>query len=474
MRTDIPVTTVARTLLDLAEVVDRRMLERAFGEAERRGLLKLAELERVCAAARGRRGLKPLRRLMAEAGRPRGRTPLEDKVLALCYKHRLPIPETNVIVLGCEVDCFWPDQKLMVEADSFEFHAHRSAFERDRERDAEMQVAGYHVMRLTHRRLEREPAKVAAQLRHLLGRGVRQQRGQGTVEWVGLVAVVALLLVGLAAAGTRVPGGELAWAVASKMLCAVALADSCGDEPELIAAYGTEVGRLVRRHMPSIAFERGSRALPIDFRRCRHSACGDGSARGLVDHTDAGLPVTAFVHVIDCREPDDPAVDCSGPRAGNLYLQYWLYYADSATMRGILVAGAAGYHRDDWESVQVRIGGDGRVDERASSHHGYNHAGGLANAGSDAGIGIVRTTAERAGARPSNGWGAQNGLLRVSGGSHAGSASGYFDFDRIVPAARIRLVPLEPIGATGAPYRFAVFPPWRKRVWRDPETATTD
>jgi len=89
----------------------------------------------------------------------------------LCEKYGLPTPDTNVHVLGREVDAFWPDQKLMVEADSFEFHGHRAAFERDRARDAEMQAAGYTVIRLTHRRLTREPAKVAAQLRHLLQRG---------------------------------------------------------------------------------------------------------------------------------------------------------------------------------------------------------------------------------------------------------------------------------------------------------------
>ena len=63
-----------------------------------------------------------------------------------------------------------------------------------------------------------------------------RERGQGTVEWVGTLCVVALLLVGLVAVGVRVPGAEVARAVASRMLCAVALADGCGDEPGLIAA----------------------------------------------------------------------------------------------------------------------------------------------------------------------------------------------------------------------------------------------
>jgi hypothetical protein len=152
------------------------------------------------------------------------------------------------------------------------------------------------------------------------------ERGQGTVEWVGVLCVVGLLMAGLVAVGVRVPGVALAQAIASRILCAASLADSCGDEPELIAAYGSEVGRLVRAHMPSLLFEQGSRAVPVDFRRCRSTACGDGSEHGYVRRTEAGLPVSAFVHVVDCR-PDEAAAaeaegaDCSGDRAGNLYIQ---------------------------------------------------------------------------------------------------------------------------------------------------------
>jgi hypothetical protein len=295
------------------------------------------------------------------------------------------------------------------------------------------------------------------------------ERGQGTVEWVGVVAVVALLLAVLVTAGVQVPGAKLARAVASRILCAAALADRCGDEPALIAAYGFEVGKLAREHMPTMLFEQGSRAMPMDFRRCRETACGDGSARGLVNRTDAGLPVTAFVHVIDCR------ADCSGSRAGNLYIQYWLYYADSATLRGVPVAGERGYHLDDWESVQIRIRPDGGIDQRASSHHGYNHVQSAANAGSDAGIGPLKGAAEAVGARPRNGWGPETGLLLVSGGSHAGNAEGFLRFDRVVPGRRVHLVPLEQVAAEeGDAYRFAVSPPWRKRAWRDPEAGGTD
>lgn len=307
-----------------------------------------------------------------------------------------------------------------------------------------------------------------------------EERGQGTVEWVGLVAVVALLLLAVVAAGARVPGAALARAVASRILCAVALADRCGDEPGLIAAYGSDVGRLVREHMPTLFFERGSRALPVDFRRCRSSACGDGSARGLVHASDAGLPVTAFVRVIDCRDAsaeaaEEAGADCSSPRAGNLYIQYWMYYADSATLHGVPIAGDSGYHRDDWEGVQIRIGPDGRTDERASSHHGYNYAQSVANAGSDAGIGPLKAAAEALGARPRNGWGSETRLLVVSGGSHAGNADGFLRIDRVTPGRRVHLVPLEPIAIEeGDAHRFAISPPWGKQVWRDPEATGTD
>lgn len=304
------------------------------------------------------------------------------------------------------------------------------------------------------------------------------ERGQTTVEWVGTLCVVALSLAVLAAAGVRVPGAALARAVASRILCAAAMADGCGDEPVLIAAYGGEVGRLVRRHMPTILFEPGARALPVDFRRCRATVCADGSARNRVHRTDRGLPVTAFVHVVDCRaeaaaDSEAAGAECSGPRAGNLYIQYWTYYADSATLRDLPVIGPRGFHRDDWEGVQIRIGADGRVAQRASSHSGYNHDRGELDWGSDAGIGPLRDAVEALGARPENGWGPETGFLFVSGGSHAGSAVGLSRVDRYTLGRHVHLVPLEPVAATSTA-RFAVVPPWLKRVWRDPEAEGTD
>jgi hypothetical protein len=182
--------------------------------------------------------------------------------------------------------------------------------------------------------------------------------------------------------------------------------------------------------------------------------------------------------VVDCRSgqaesSEAGGADCSGPRAGNLYLQYWTYYADSATLRDIPIVGEAGYHPDDWEGVQIRIGPDGQADERASSHEGYNYARSIANWGSDAGLDPLRDAAEALGARAENGWGPETHLLLVSGGSHAGNAIGIPHIDRYTPGRRVHLIPLEPIAETN-PSTFAISPPWLKKVWRDPEASGTD
>lgn len=292
------------------------------------------------------------------------------------------------------------------------------------------------------------------------------ERGQGTVEWVAMVLLVSALMLAAVAAGVRVPGATLARALADRLLCAASLAGGCGDEPALIAAYGSEVGGLVRRHMPMLAFERGSRAVPVDFRRCRASACSDAAGEGLIRKSDEGLPVTAFVHVVDCRAKEAErteagGADCSGERAEGLYLQYWFFYPDSATLRGVPIAGAKGYHRDDWESVQFRLRPDGSVDQRASSHHGYNYFQSDLNWMSDAGLAAH------------DGWGPATHLLVVSGGSHAGNAAGFPHVNRFTPGRHVHLVPLEQVAAE-TEGSFAVSPPWLKKAWLDPEAQGTD
>jgi Protein of unknown function (DUF559) len=171
VRDGIPLTTISRTLLDLAEVVDMRGLERAFEQAERSQLLDLVAIERLCDRSPGRHGLKPLRSLLAAHRESVAeiRSELERQFLELCQDARLPPPAVNVVVAGIEVDALWRDRRLIVELDGFAYHRSRAAFERDRARDRHLQLAGYRVLRLTHHMLTKDAAAVASAVRSLLG-----------------------------------------------------------------------------------------------------------------------------------------------------------------------------------------------------------------------------------------------------------------------------------------------------------------
>ena len=89
--------------------------------------------------------------------------------LALCDTHGIPAPAVNTLVDGHEVDFFWRARRLVVETDGHEDHGTRAAFERDRAKDARLTLAGYRVVRFTHRQVTREPADVAATVLALLG-----------------------------------------------------------------------------------------------------------------------------------------------------------------------------------------------------------------------------------------------------------------------------------------------------------------
>ena len=285
------------------------------------------------------------------------------------------------------------------------------------------------------------------------------ERGQATVEWVALLLCVSLLVALFAAlVGLALPGVALAESIGARIVCAVGLSGSCeaAASPDLALAYGAEVAAQVADHAPTIHYEDGMLDLPIDYRDCRRNVCAAGAPRGAVSRTASGLPAASFVHVVDCRRGQVPhladGADCSGERAGNLYVQYWLYYADSQTDPW----GASGYHRDDWESFQVRIGAETAA--RASSHHSYNYEGGIRNWGSDAGI------------WPQSGWGPYTGDLYVSTGSHAGHVADDEEADRYTPAGELLLIPIEPIADSDGGPPFEVSPPWEKEVYRDPES----
>jgi hypothetical protein len=165
----IPVTSVARTVFDLAEVVDEQQLGRAFEEADRLNLLQMKALEDVCARGQGRRALRPIRALIEAARSPViSRTDLEERFALFCRDYDIVPAATNVEVLDHEVDAFWPRERVIIELDGYAFHRHRAAFEDDRSKDVARQVAGYKAIRITDRRLEREPDTVAAEIRALL------------------------------------------------------------------------------------------------------------------------------------------------------------------------------------------------------------------------------------------------------------------------------------------------------------------
>jgi hypothetical protein len=130
--------------------------------------------------------------------------------------------------------------------------------------------------------------------------------------------------------GLRLPGIVLAHAIAERLVCAVRLTEDCANEPALQAANGDEVAALLRDHAPALLYEDGMRTLPVDFRACRSDACAEGARSGVVSGTTRGLQVVAFTHAVDCRSGHAAATEawganCSPPRAGHLYLQYWLY-----------------------------------------------------------------------------------------------------------------------------------------------------
>jgi very-short-patch-repair endonuclease len=169
-RSGIPLTSVPRTLLDLAGTAPERTLQRSYEEAERLRLLDVAAIQALLERSNGRRGLRPLRALLAYDPAPAAETAseLERLFLDLVRAAGLPAPSVNVLVGGFLVDAYWPAARLVVELDGYEYHRTRRAFERDRSKLARLRLAGCEVLSLTHRQLTREPAWVAGALRTLL------------------------------------------------------------------------------------------------------------------------------------------------------------------------------------------------------------------------------------------------------------------------------------------------------------------
>jgi very-short-patch-repair endonuclease len=165
-RDGIVVTTPARTLVDLADVVRKqRTLERAFDEAEYLGLDW-----QPAAPRHGRRGTGVLAAVLAvhEPGTTRTLSEFEERFLAFCDCHGFRRPEVNASIEGYLCDFVWRRERLIVETDGKRAHGTRRARRRDPVRDADLQIAGWRVVRVTWGRLVREQDALRRQLETML------------------------------------------------------------------------------------------------------------------------------------------------------------------------------------------------------------------------------------------------------------------------------------------------------------------
>jgi very-short-patch-repair endonuclease/predicted transcriptional regulator of viral defense system len=168
----IPVTTVPRTILDLAATSPEREVTRLINEADVKQLWDALSLPDLLARYPRRAGTRTVRRALAD--RPTGvpKNTFEDAFLDFLERHRLPRPEVNVwLTVGkhlYEADCLWRRQRVIVELDGRAAHDTARAFESDRAKDRRLRVAGWDPIRVTWRQLHREERELARDLEKLL------------------------------------------------------------------------------------------------------------------------------------------------------------------------------------------------------------------------------------------------------------------------------------------------------------------
>ena len=186
-------TSVSRTLVDLAGDVERKLLRWTIEQAAVAGLLDVAGVDRVLAGGR-RCGAPELRKILAvwreeDERSPKLRSGIEARLLTAAVEAGLSRPRCNAVLwIGnerLEVDLLWEDERLVIETDGVQTHGTRAAFRRDRRRDQVLTAAGYRVARVTWGQLESEPAAVVARIGRMLSessRGGRVMRVAGAVE----------------------------------------------------------------------------------------------------------------------------------------------------------------------------------------------------------------------------------------------------------------------------------------------------
>ncbi len=169
----IPVTSVARTLLDLASVSEIGRISSALTEADRLRCVSRPELIEVISRGKGWSGVATLRTALRrfDPSEAEARSTLEIAFLRLCREAGLPSPAVNTPVGPFVVDFPWIAARLVVEVDGYEFHHQKPSFRSDRNRDVDLTLAGYTVARFTYEDVIEEPAETATKLRCLLKAG---------------------------------------------------------------------------------------------------------------------------------------------------------------------------------------------------------------------------------------------------------------------------------------------------------------
>jgi hypothetical protein len=165
----IAVTSPARTVLDLAPRLTSKQRSRLINDGRLSGYLRLAALAEILERNPRHPATTLLTPFVENPAHPT-RSKMEDDFLAFLARYGLPTPQINVQVNGREVDAFFPEHHLIVELDGWDTHQSRTAFEDDRERDAQNLAHGHSTIRITRRRLSTQPDAEAARLWRILRR----------------------------------------------------------------------------------------------------------------------------------------------------------------------------------------------------------------------------------------------------------------------------------------------------------------
>jgi very-short-patch-repair endonuclease len=169
----IPVTSLARTYLDIAETLTQDRLIDALEAGQRQNKLDVGALHAAIVRNPGRRGIARLQAAIAELAdeAPHLQSGLERAFRHLIRAHSLPRPQFNVYIEEELVDMVWPEHRLIVEVDGWKWHRGKRAFGNDRRRDRKLIRAGWTVVRFTDDQVDSDPHGVAAELSELLRGG---------------------------------------------------------------------------------------------------------------------------------------------------------------------------------------------------------------------------------------------------------------------------------------------------------------